>query len=249
MSPAKAQAEGDEMKELQQRNYIAEILVGFSLVGLVAISMVILWRDKNGDSATLVFNNVLPLFGTWIGTVLAYYFSRSNFATAASAYNQMAKPDAALADTPVTTAMIDKAKIVGIVSLAAGQSEATINFQTGLLAKLQPPVTRIPVVDANGAMKYILHENTLNKFVTKNIAVAGFNLAAATLQTVINDPEFKKLATTFAIAAATASLADVKQKMDETPNCEDIFVTKTGQPSEEVIGWITDVTLSAHMRV
>jgi hypothetical protein len=238
------------MDELKQRSYIAEILVAFSLTGLVAISLAVIYFDTSTDrrAATLVFNNVLPLFGTWVGTVLAYYFSRSNFAAAASAYKQMGPSGTAPADMPVTTAMIDKGKIGGLVALAAGQTEASVNLQTGLLALLRPPVTRIPVIDSTGAIKYILHENTLHKFVAK-IAVGGGNLATATLQTVLSDPEYKKLATTFAIVPSTATLADAKKKMDETENCADVFVTQTGSPTEPMLGWITDATLIEHAKV
>jgi hypothetical protein len=241
------------MGELEQRSRIAEILIAFSLAGLVIISVVVI--SLNASSAMTVFNSVLPLLGTWVGTVLAYYFSRANFATAVSAYKQVSAPSATLAETPVTSAMIDKGKIGGLVTIVAGQSEADVKLQADLLNKLSQVVTRIPVVDSTGAVKYILHENTLHKFVTKNTAAAAapgapaFDLATATLKTLLDDPEFKKLATTFAIISSSATLADAKQKMDETPNCQDVFVTQTAKPSEPMLGWITDATLASYANV
>ena len=202
--------------EFQQRNYIAEILTSFSLAGLVIISVTVIWLDRSAghDSATLVFNNVLPLFGTWVGTVLAYYFSRSNFATAAIAYKQLATGDAMLVGTPATAAMIDKGKIIGLVTILSGKSEVDINLKAQFLDALHPPVSRVPVIDSTGAVKYILYENTLNKFVAKQGAPPGpgFNPATATLQSLLDDPELKKFAVTFALIPSSATLADAKKR-------------------------------------
>ena len=53
--------------------------------GLIAVTIlgafVILLAAKNdrGDAAKLVFGSLLPLLGTWVGTVLAFYFAKANF--------------------------------------------------------------------------------------------------------------------------------------------------------------------------
>src|SRR5437764_473671 len=41
------------------------------------------------DSTRYVFNALLPLLGTWVGTVLAYYFSKSNFESASQSVERM----------------------------------------------------------------------------------------------------------------------------------------------------------------
>jgi hypothetical protein len=237
------------MEENRERSYIAEALIGASLVVLIAISASVI-AFQRADTLT-IFNSVLPLLGTWIGTVLAYYFTRSNFEAAANVYKQSSGVPAA-SETPVTTAMIDKGKIGGLIILSPSQTEAGINIQTGLLGLFKPPITRIPIFDSNSAIKYIIHESTLNKFITKNLinaAATGFNFGTATLQTLLNDPELRALATAYAIVPSVATLADAKKRMDETTNCEDIFVTETGKATESVLGWITDVTLGAHARI
>jgi hypothetical protein len=237
------------MDETKQRSYIAEILIGFSLAALITISGLVIWLSKDPEAPKFVFNSVLPLLGTWVGTVLAYYFSRSNFTAAASVYKQMGTP-AGWSDTPVTTAMIDKGKIVGIVTMPAGGA-AALNVQTDLLDHFKPPVTRIPVINQAGAVQYIIHESTLHKFIVTNPggAPGGLNVATATLATLLAMPGFQALATAFTTVPTTATLADAKKKMDETPNCEDVFVTSTGTPTGIMLGWITDVTLANHSSV
>jgi hypothetical protein len=40
------------------------------------------WQGGIRQGSTLIFNALLPLAGTWVGTVIAYYFSSKNFETA-----------------------------------------------------------------------------------------------------------------------------------------------------------------------
>jgi hypothetical protein len=64
------------------RHALAFIVVGFSIVGIAVLSGIAIKGASAGTGRTeairLVFVSVLPLFGTWVGTVLAYYFAREN---------------------------------------------------------------------------------------------------------------------------------------------------------------------------
>jgi len=260
------------MDENNPRGYFAEILIGFSLVGLTAVSIaVIVWGTEPGR-LTVVFNNLLPLFGTWIGMVIAYYFSSSNFAMAGNAYKKFASPAPCFAGTPVTAAMIRKSKIAGLVKIQPGQSPSDISLQHDLLSKMTPPTTRIPVVDACDAIKYVIHENTLYKYITKTTisrpapstplttpasatpSTPSTTPASATptppsipststLQDLLDDVELGHLLNTFVVVPSSFTLADTKKKMNATPNCKDAFVTQTGNRSDPIIGWITDTKL------
>ena len=49
-----------------------------------------------------------------------------------------------------------------------------------------------------------------------------------------------------------ATLADAKRAMEtvaKTTPCNDVFVTKTGQMNEPIIGWVTDNTIAENMKV
>ena len=54
--------------------------------------------------------------------------------------------------------------------------------------------------------------------------------------------------TSFATVSESATLADAKQKMKETPNGQDVFVTKRGTKNEPVLGWLTNVRIAEHAR-
>jgi len=48
--------------------------------------------------------------------------------------------------------------------------------------------------------------------------------------------------------AENATLGQAKQVMEETPNCQDVFVTATGNPIEPIIGWLTNVDIQKYLK-
>ena len=82
---------------IDARSKIAIWLVAFSAIGVMLLSAVVLIgaaidaKYALGDAVQLVFAAVLPLLGTWVGTVLAYYFSKDNFEAASKSVQDMAK--------------------------------------------------------------------------------------------------------------------------------------------------------------
>jgi hypothetical protein len=50
--------------------------------GVVVLSAVIVLSGADQPRAQLVLTADLPVIGTWVGTVLAYYFSKENLETA-----------------------------------------------------------------------------------------------------------------------------------------------------------------------
>jgi len=72
------------------KNVIYFALTTVGVLGLAAILAALLIRkadpgmaDKQVALIRDTFTMLLPVFDTWVGTVLAYYFSRENFAEAA----------------------------------------------------------------------------------------------------------------------------------------------------------------------
>ena len=70
------------------RRWIANVLVigGIVVVGVLGV-LVIKYTaiDKRHEASQLVLTSILPLVGTWIGTVLAFYFAKDNFESASRA--------------------------------------------------------------------------------------------------------------------------------------------------------------------
>src|SRR5438093_971982 len=76
------------------RGSIALVVVGLSIAAIaVAAGLAITFattRSRPGITR-LVFTSVLPLFGTWVGTVLAFYFARENLQSATESVQSAAE--------------------------------------------------------------------------------------------------------------------------------------------------------------
>src|SRR5271155_1830489 len=74
------------------------LAIGVTVISVVAVSSLaglIIHNSKDQQdaarSAQNVLGSVLPLLGTWVGTILAYYFSKENFEAATKSVTEMAK--------------------------------------------------------------------------------------------------------------------------------------------------------------
>ena len=112
---------------------------------------------------------------------------------------------------------------------------------------------RVPVFDANDHPKYIIHRSAIEKYL---VAQARKGKTPAdpeklTLKNLLDDdPDLKNLVeTSFAAVKEDATLADAKDAMDNTPYCQDVFVTKSGTKNEPVLGWITNITIGKNAKV
>jgi hypothetical protein len=92
------------------RTLLAFGITTAAVLGITILSWVtIATADAAANGrAQNVLNAVLPLFGTWVGTVLAYYFARENFEAASNSTSQLVSqltPDEKLRSIPVASVM------------------------------------------------------------------------------------------------------------------------------------------------
>src|SRR5690242_16592162 len=97
---AQADATSDRVWQREQARDIAQLarlvlLVSAGTIGSVAL-IALIGAALNGAvrfsrTTELIFNALLPLLGTWVGTVLAYYFSKQNFESATNSVQRMAE--------------------------------------------------------------------------------------------------------------------------------------------------------------
>src|ERR1700730_8315375 len=85
------------------RFLLALLVTGISILAVTVLAAVIIVRKHDADAPQNVMNSVLPLLGTWVGTILAYYFSKENFEAATQSVTALAKqltPQQKLQSTP-----------------------------------------------------------------------------------------------------------------------------------------------------
>jgi hypothetical protein len=220
-----------------ERQKLASYLTIVAVAGMTAISIVVIVTSdaKDRDSASrFVMTAVLPLLGSWVATVLAYYFARENLRAATNSVSTLlADNRQQLAVISVRNKMIERTRIVSLSDafkdLPAAKLSDVVKFLT------ERSVSRSPLFDPSGAVTHVVHMSSIDKF------ARGKALEALTFADLLKDDTIGPLLShSLDVVSERASLAEAKAKMNATPDCEDIFVTKTGRMTECVTGWITD---------
>jgi len=96
------------------RNLLAIIVITFTISAIVITSIFYYQTAKTPQTAEKIFLALIPLFATWVGTVLAFYFGKENFEIATNRYKQILdrlSPDI-LDDINVNQIMISKKTMV-----------------------------------------------------------------------------------------------------------------------------------------
>ncbi len=207
---------------------------------------------KMNETTRTVLTAVLPLFGTWVGTVLAFYFSKDNFEAATRSVSEMSRQLTArekLESIPVRDKMILKDKMF-FKKLPADKI-----ILADLLKEIDKKKkgSRVPILNDSDYPEYIIHRSAIDKYIADKAraGTTATDLNKLTLQNLLDDDaDLKKLfETSFMTVKEESSLATAKDMMDSTPDCQDIFITKGGKRNEEVLGWITNMTIIENAQV
>lgn len=213
----------------------------------VLVSGILNGEDAFEQSSRMLFNALLPLLGTWVGTVLAFYFSKQNFESANKSMERLVNltSEQKLAQMFVEKEMLRPEKIMMFVLPDATKPEDA--KLSDLRGYFRPGVTRLPIVDKDRVVKYIVHQSGLYKFVADK-ALGGADKAtidALTLKNLIEDAELQNWVANIVYVDEKASVADAKAKMEAKAGCQDLIVTKTASKDEPMLGWMTNVQIGA----
>jgi hypothetical protein len=228
------------------RDKIAQWLLIFSVFGVTLLATVVVIIKH--DEATHVMTAVLPLLGSWVGTVLAFYFSKDNFAAATKSVSDLARQITSqekLATTLARDKMIPRDKMFILDSPDTEKLKVILEK-----LKADNKGARIPFVGNNDVPRYIIHRSVIDQFLADKAIAGATNLGDLTLEDLLKDPDIKKkLEQGFATVKEDATLADVKKAMDISPDCQDVFVTKGGSKNEPILGWITNGIIEDNSKV
>ncbi|MEP6465235.1 MAG: hypothetical protein ABJB05_02970 [Parafilimonas sp.] len=234
------------------------VLTGTCVFGVLGIVLAIAAMngkaeniDKAKDILQILFSAILPLFGTWIGTILAYYFSKENLAAANATVQHLVNSitsDKKLETIKAKDIMIPIDKLV-YIDYKTGTDDTTINLKTDFLDFVKTKgIQRVILLDENKIAKYVLHRSTIQEFLTEqsfaNPATPTTGLTFADLKTSGNASIKAIITDGVKFIKEDANLSDAKVLMKNFTACNDVFITKTGSPNEPVLGWITDKTIA-----
>ena len=205
-------------------------------------------RDQFFDIAKYVLGVLLPVIGAWVGTVLAFYFGQVNFEAASrSAANlvRQLSPREKLQAEKAANAMM-KINEVTSFTIPSDKNEADITIEElikdGFEKDKSRPRQRLPILDAEGRGKYVLHRSTIDAFVAPKKNPPDVDETTMSVKDLLEDSKMKDyIVNSFLPLTADATLADAKDLLDKNPQCLDILVTQDGTKNGNVVGWITNV--------
>jgi hypothetical protein len=231
------------------KDKLAWWVFGLSTLGIMTVASIYAYKG-NDNSSREIFSTLVPLFGTWVGTILAFYFSRENFREANEAVNrafQQLTPDQQLQQTSVKQVMKVRGAIRGL-EISEGKSEADI-LVGDMQALISKGYGRVPIFGKGDVILYIVHESLLNKFIAESaVAKPGFTLADATLSDFLahstGSETLKAWASRKAFVKVSATLADARDAMLAAKGSQDVFITQNGKAEEPVQGWLTNTDIT-----
>jgi hypothetical protein len=226
------------------RARLAIVIVSLSVVGIATASIVsIAFATDAGrpEAARLVFASALPLLGTWVGTVLAFYFVRENLQAATESTLRLT--ERLEPSTPVREAMIAMDE-VDAVRLKPGDDPQQLKLSAIHAEMSTKKRRRMPIQHDSGAVRYVIHESTLAAYANSK----GRQLSALTDQDTIatlrQDDGLKKAIEAIGFVRPDASLGEARAVMRSVEDCNDVFVTKNGKKDDPAVGWLTNTLLA-----
>jgi len=225
------------------------LAIGVTVISVVAVSTLaglIIHYSKDGPNAATnaqnVLNSVLPLLGTWVGTILAYYFSKENFEAATKSVTALAKqisPQEKLRSALAGEKMIHRQEM--FVQMVSPEKLKI----SEMLKSLEDAGkgSRIPILGPLGEPIYVLHRSMVDKFMADSVRSGKTTdevLALTVADLFAQSNNYEKIAQSFGCISPEATLADALSIMTNLDGCQDVFVTEVGSKSSPVVGWITN---------
>jgi hypothetical protein len=232
------------------RQWVAISVLGFSGLALTAMAIVAILNEPT--NATTIFNITLPVIASWVGTVLAYYFGRENFETANQQIRELVQLTTRekRAQALVVTFM-RRFSEMKYLQIPEGKSDSDVMLSE-LRDKFTTKVTRMPVIDAEGKPKYMIHKSSIDSYVLA-LPPEDPSAEGPSLQKFIEDRKGEQveygMGKGFVVVSEETTLAEARQKMEQARPSKDIFVTRGGSDAEPLTGWITDTRLLMHLEV
>ena len=243
--------------DISNRDRIALCVISISIIAVLAVSITVIWKSENKEEAAQrVMTATLPLYGTWVGTILAYYFSRNAFEAASSASTRSATLFQQLTNAPSTSSQSDEvlSKII-LKSLANGLVFSQNNLRKPLTEVLEEMIAknRHRMIVVNTEKVYIdlvLRVNIASYLVplVDNKSTSSPPTTIPTLEEYLkwrnSQGELSNPKVVFLPQSAT--LADANVKLKKTIGCRDVIVTTDGGEKSQVVVYITDVDVNEY---
>lgn len=219
------------------RDIIQWALRAITVIALAALVVAAIEPSNRAANVKDILALLLPVIGAWVGTVLAFYFGRENYAAAAQSTEKLLA--LTLEQKLEATKAAEAMRPVDKITALRADDDAAVKLKDDMLAKMTEAKSRLPVLSSLGVARYIVHRSVIDRYIATR-ALAGESIDDLTLKHLVDQPEIKAVISAFAVIAPGDSLALAKHKIDADPKCLDVFVTEGGDRAKPILGWITN---------
>lgn len=257
------------------RKNLAMLITIISVVGIIiltwiAISFIFkemlpkLTGGENGfpkDAFSMlqtVLGFILPLIGTWMGTILAFYFSRENFEAASKSVTDIFSNVASSASSAFSGSQN---------ALEASIKFGEIEFNKTIVNKPDSEIKvisdiynfiqtnkkgeRLPIFNSSQIVRYVIHLSVINDFLTQFdnkkfpdlIQIKKDELTLSDMLNKSSNNISNIISNSVGFVSKASTLAEVQTLMKNNKFSQDIFITQNGKKDEPVLGWVTNSQL------
>lgn len=250
--PSSSQPSGDADAAIRGR--IAPMILTVGTIAIVAlavaliISFVIIASKEppNGPVAskidtllTGVFTTVLPVVATWVGTVLAFYFGSENFRQAAQSTREVLG-DRLGTTKKIADVMVPYERIARLNAENETDAETTLTM-LDVIHTLSAAAPRVIVFNSKTQTPiYVIRSASPPmpaNWVTPDYAAGSALPADAKLKAYLDANKNRDDARKFQFIDENATPEAALDKMKKA-GIDDLFITKDGQSSSRVLGWV-----------
>jgi hypothetical protein len=225
-----------EKKRTADRLAMTVIILSAALIAMLS-GVAIAFAGEKATTAKDVLNTVLPLIASWVGTVLAYYYSRENLSAATRNATEMAQQ---LSGAEKLQILRVRDSMIPVDRIDTMKVDDTTPLRDIVDFLRKHSRQRLPIFSERGVIRFIVHLSTINAFLS-HCALEKRSLDGLTFGDLIAEPAHAELLrTSFGVVGETATLAEAKAALEQHREREDVFITRSGGRDEPVLGWITD---------
>jgi len=228
------------------RAWLAPTVLVLAMAGITALAIAVIVADEG--NAPNVFNVLIPVIASWVGTVLAFHFGRESHESASREVRQLVRDltPTERANEPVTSVMRLAANTI-ILTLTEETTADSISLAR-VKERFVGQASRLPVLTADRAPQYMIHESSVDQYLaasgTPTTTLADFVADRASEPKPVRfDPDHG-----FLTVGPTATLSQVSEEMEQINSVQDIFVTADGSSNSELLGWVSNIRLGRYLR-
>ena len=232
------------MRDAVTRNTLAMVVVLVGLFGVIGFAIAAISLAGSDNRQAVIQQTITALFallGTWVGTVLAFYFSRQNLTAATDSTIAAITAAQGGGSTPVRQAMTPRGQFVAY-PLGPGEDQRAVKLSDLASKMSEGNVHRIVVLDSQDTVVCVIHDSLILALEKKAGAEDPAAARDLTVGSLLDDAEFSDKPFLMAFVGETATVDEARGKM--VSGCNDVFVTTRGGPKDPVVGWLTNTRLA-----